>query len=63
MAALLGPATQLGQQPGLADPGLAFDGDAGVPAALQIVERLPEPFELRLSPDRMVVAQRHRWAT
>ena len=64
MAPLLGPAPQLGQQPASCrSPARPRRQRRRCPAALQIVERLPEPFELRLAPDRMVVAQRHRRAS
>ena len=60
VAALLGLPPQLGQQPGLADPRFALDRQARRRSLPQIIEHLPEPFELRPSPDRLLGAKRHR---
>jgi hypothetical protein len=52
VAAFLGLPPQLGQQPGFADSRFALDRQARRRSLAQIIEHLPEPFELRPSPDR-----------
>jgi hypothetical protein len=49
--ALLGPVAQLAQEPRLADPGVAGDGEAGEPVVLEGVERRAELPELGVAPD------------
>ena len=53
MPAQIGARLQLGEQPGLADPGLADELDRRGPAALQPGERLVERVELLGAPDEM----------
>jgi hypothetical protein len=47
----LGPLAQLAQEPRLADPGVAGDGQAGESAVVERVQRLPELLELGLPSD------------
>ena len=60
MAALLGTATQLGQQERLADAGVAFDRKSHRATPVEAVQSLPEPNQLRRAPDRLHGAHRHR---
>ena len=48
----LGPLAQLAQEAGLADPGVAGDGEAGEAILVEGAERLPELIELGLPPDQ-----------
>ena len=47
----LGPLAQLAQEPGLADPRVAGDGQAREAILVERAERLPELIELGLPPD------------
>ena len=47
----LGALAQLAQEPGLADPGIARDGQAGETTLVERAERPPELLELGLPSD------------
>ena len=49
---LLGTGSELGEQPCLADPGVALDRHARLRAGCQRLERRVEPIQLGLAPDR-----------
>jgi hypothetical protein len=64
-APVLGAPAQLGEQPRLADPGLALQGHAGRHPVIQRIQRRPEPLELGIAPDGRPGAgvAEHRGAT
>ncbi len=57
----LGPQAELPEEPGLPDPGLALDGQAGRAALPERGQHRIELFQLDVAPNGLLRAGRHRW--